>query len=76
MFPHIRCGCSTIRVPKCPTEGLDLFLNNPKTKANFDLQHYVNIPTPTTLVSLKSLSIAFIEFKRTTCLSLGLQLPS
>jgi hypothetical protein len=29
--------CSTIMVPKCLTNGLDLFFNNPKTKANFDL---------------------------------------
>ncbi len=33
----VQLGCFTIMVPKCPTEGLDLFLNNPKTKVKFDL---------------------------------------
>jgi len=68
----VQLGCSTIMVPKCPIKGLDLFLNNPKAKVNFDLQHYVSNPTLTNPIPSKSLSTTLIEFKRTPCLSLEL----
>lgn len=71
----VQLGCSTTMVPKCPTERLDLFLNNPEAKANFNLQHYVSNPTPTTLVPSESLSTMLCGFKRTPCLSLSLWPP-
>ncbi len=70
---NVQLGCSTRMVPKCPIKGLDLFLNNPKAKVNFDLQHYVSNPTLTNPIPLESLSTTLIGFKRTPCLSLELQ---
>jgi hypothetical protein len=42
---------------------------------DIDLQTYVNNPSLTTPFVSSSISVAFIGFKRTFCLSLGLQPP-